>query len=217
MSEARPYSKAQQLGRGTKRYRRKVASPKQWQAITAAKIGPCRVCGSAANNGRVHGRIQFHHVVARDFHGDDLAENIVPLCSDCHELVTHRDREACRVLCASLSDAEYAYAVTKLGEQVFERCYGITYGRWARSVVRGPSMSAAVYGITLVKTAHGFGGAEKGTTVRVVFRTAHERDEAVRRAYRILVRDRPSENPMAWSPTDEQFSAEAEGSQEPPS
>jgi 5-methylcytosine-specific restriction endonuclease McrA len=129
MSEAKPYPKSAQLGRGTKRYRRKVASPKQWQAITAAKIGPCRVCGSAASNGRVHGRITFHHIVPRDFHGDDLAENIAPLCHDCHDLVTSRDPQACKTFCASLDDYEYAYSIQKLGEQVFERVYGIEYGR----------------------------------------------------------------------------------------
>ncbi len=35
--EATPYTKAQQLGRGEPRYRRKVvASPKQWHAVTRA-------------------------------------------------------------------------------------------------------------------------------------------------------------------------------------
>ena len=43
MTDAKPYTKSQQLARGAKRYRRKVASPKQWQAIIAAKVGPCRV------------------------------------------------------------------------------------------------------------------------------------------------------------------------------
>ena len=41
---ADPYPKSRQLARGERRYRRKVASAKQWQAIMAAKIGPCRVC-----------------------------------------------------------------------------------------------------------------------------------------------------------------------------
>lgn len=121
MTEAKPFPKSQQLARGEKRYRRKVASPKQWQAIMAAKGAPCRVCDA--------GVVTFHHVVPRDFHGDDVAENIVPLCDRCHGLVTSRYPEACRTLCASLTDAEYAYAVEKAGEDVFSRVYGITYGR----------------------------------------------------------------------------------------
>ena len=39
-----PFPKSVQLARGERRYKRKVASPKQWQAISEAKRGPCRVC-----------------------------------------------------------------------------------------------------------------------------------------------------------------------------
>jgi 5-methylcytosine-specific restriction endonuclease McrA len=118
----KPYPKAQQLARGETKYRRKVASPKQWQALKEAKRGSCRVCGDGIG-------LSLHHVVPRDFHGDDLADNLVPLHFDCHLLVTMREPEACRTLCASLTDAEYAYAVEKVGEGVFERVYGIKYGR----------------------------------------------------------------------------------------
>lgn len=65
-----------------------------------------------------------------------------------------------------------------------------------------------VYGVTLVKTAHGFGAAERGATFRAVFKTGYEQDEAVRRAFRILERDRPSENLMAWKPLDEEYAHE---------
>jgi hypothetical protein len=67
--------------------------------------------------------------VPRSIGGDDVEDNIAPLCFDCHPLVTARDPEACRVFVASLTDAEYAYAVEKAGEAVFERVYGIEYGR----------------------------------------------------------------------------------------
>src|SRR4051812_34644689 len=85
-----PDPKAQTLARGPRKYRRKVASPKQWQAIASEKTGPCRVCGASASNGRVYGLIQLHHVVARAHAGDDAADNIVPLCPDCHDRVTRR-------------------------------------------------------------------------------------------------------------------------------
>ena len=129
MTDAKPYPKSQQLARGAKRYRRKVASPKQWQAIIAAKIGLCRMCCDPCTNGTLHGRVQFHHIVARDLGGDDVADNIVPLCPDCHHDVTRRVKAASAALCASLTDAEYAYAIDKAGEGVFERVYGIEYGR----------------------------------------------------------------------------------------
>lgn len=115
--------------RGPKRYRRFVASTKQWQVLAQTKNGPCRVCLTSASNGRVYSKIQLHHVVPRDFHGDDFADNLVPVCPDCHRLLHNREPEACRALCASLTDAEYAYAVTKLGEAVFERVYGVAYAR----------------------------------------------------------------------------------------
>jgi HNH endonuclease len=124
-----PFPKSRQLARGQKRYRRKVASPKQWQAISAAKVGPCRVCCDPGRNGGAFGRIQLHHIIPREDGGDDVADNIVPLCLSCHSLVTGRDVVRGRILCENLTDAEYAYAVEKAGEQVWERVYGITYER----------------------------------------------------------------------------------------
>jgi 5-methylcytosine-specific restriction endonuclease McrA len=129
VSDAKPYPKAQQLARGAKRYRRKIAGPKAWQAITAAKIGPCRVCVQPSGNGHGFNTVELHHVLPRDLGGDDVAENIAPVCRACHLLLTVRDPEASRALCASLTDAEYAYAVTKFGENIFERVYGIEYER----------------------------------------------------------------------------------------
>ncbi|HEX4672035.1 MAG TPA: HNH endonuclease signature motif containing protein [Solirubrobacteraceae bacterium] len=115
--------------RGARRYRRTVASPKQWQAIIAAKVGPCRICGDPGTNGRMYGRIHFHHVVARGDSGADTADNIVPLCPGCHDQVTRRELLACAILCASLTDAEYSYAIEQGGEGYLERRYGIRYVR----------------------------------------------------------------------------------------
>lgn len=120
--EAKPYSKAQQLARGERRYRRKVASPKQWQAIIAAKGKVCRTCHTWKN-------VQYHHIVPRDFGGDDVADNIVPLCGYSHDGVTQRRQKYVHEFLASLSDAEYAYAVGKAGEDWAERIYGLRYSR----------------------------------------------------------------------------------------
>ncbi len=123
MSE--PYSKERQLSRGAKRYRRKIASPKAWQAIFAAKCRSCRIC--LANVALV--TVDPHHLVARDHFGDDVPENIIGLCRDCHEQVERRDPGTCRIMLRRLDDAEYAYMVTRGGEDYAERVYRIEYHR----------------------------------------------------------------------------------------
>src|SRR5205823_8460706 len=125
--EAKPYPKSSQLARGERRYRRKVASAKQWQRIIQAKQGPCRVCRDVLTNGRVQASIEFHHLVKRGapFFGDDTEENIVPLCHDCHSLVTLRNPLALEVLAARLLDSEYAYIIDKLGDSGIEHLFGV--------------------------------------------------------------------------------------------
>jgi 5-methylcytosine-specific restriction endonuclease McrA len=97
----------------SKPYRRKVASRKQWARIAAEKTGPCRVCGSV-ENGRMETRIQLHHLVPRSRGGDDQAENIVPLCQRCHELVTIRDPQAILQLAENMQPEEIAYLERKI-------------------------------------------------------------------------------------------------------
>jgi predicted restriction endonuclease len=121
-----PFPKSRQLARGERRYRRKVASPKQWQAIIAAKRGRCRVCVQVGD-WQVNA-VQYHHVVSRADGGDDVPDNIVPLCWTHHAMVS-RGQPVCKSLLASLSDAEYAYMVDKGGEDYPERAYGIRYER----------------------------------------------------------------------------------------
>ena len=124
-----PYSKDRQLARGERRYRRKVASAKDWQRITAAKLGPCRVCVRVLANGGTptyapH-RVQFHHLVARIHGGDDLEENIVPVCIECHERVTMRDHIALAAVAESLSESERGYVLRKLGPDGYARLFGV--------------------------------------------------------------------------------------------
>lgn len=115
-----PYPKTAQLARKERRYTRKVASPKRWQAIADAKQGPCRVCNVPPPN-------ELHHLVARAIGGSDTESNIVPLCSDCHGLVTRMDKPACAALRRSLTDAEYAYATETLGDARFESKYPVVW------------------------------------------------------------------------------------------
>lgn len=129
MTDVTPDPKSRSLTRGRRKYRRIVASPKRWQAIADAKLGPCRICGSQGSNGRLYGHIQLHHIVSRQDGGDDVEANIVPLCPVGHTYVTQRDRGACLVLIASLAAEEWAYMIERGGENYPERAYGVTLGR----------------------------------------------------------------------------------------
>lgn len=120
MSEARPFSKEQQLARGERRHHRRVASKGTWQRIIDAKNGPCRCCYT-------EGPVEFHHLVPRAIGGSDVEANIVPLCQVCHRLITERDARFCALLRANLTDAEYAYAVETLGEARFEVRYPVDW------------------------------------------------------------------------------------------
>jgi hypothetical protein len=120
-----PFPKSAQLHRGERRYRRKVASAKSWQKIWDAKRGPCRVCSDRSFTSV----IDPHHLVRREDAGDDVPDNIVPLCRGCHEALHKRAPAICRLLLSKLSDAEYAYMVQRGGEDYAERVYGIEYQR----------------------------------------------------------------------------------------
>ena len=74
-----PFPKSRQLARGERRYGRKVASPKQWQAIRAAKCeGACRICEYASwSPAQPDARperwpLESHHLIPRDRHADFL-------------------------------------------------------------------------------------------------------------------------------------------------
>lgn len=63
----------------------------------------CRGCGKRATTG--------HHIILRSQWGDDVEENIMPLEQECHERY-HREG----FLLALLSEEEYGYIVSKLGQ-----------------------------------------------------------------------------------------------------
>ena len=124
-----PFPKDKQLRADRTRYRRKVAPRKEWERIKAAKAGPCRVCVNISTNGHIGPWIvDPHHLIARADGGDDLEENIVPLCRDCHDLVTNRDRDALRKLSKSLSESERGYVLRKVGEAGYSRIFGVGSG-----------------------------------------------------------------------------------------
>lgn len=67
--------------------RRIIATREQWQQIADEKMGPCRICRRVESNGSVQDRIEFHHLVRRSQGGDDVPDNIVPLCTMCHRQI----------------------------------------------------------------------------------------------------------------------------------
>jgi hypothetical protein len=121
--DAKPYPKAVQLSAARKPYRRVVRSRKGWEALYADKGGPCRVCSKRSS------LIVLHHLVKRSDGGDDLADNLVPVCHDDHAALHNRAPAIARLLLSRLSDAEYAYMVTRGGEDYAERVYGVSYER----------------------------------------------------------------------------------------
>lgn len=125
---AEPYPKTRQLARGERRYRRKVASPKQWAALRAEKLDgqPCRLLVRADGHERLcDGTLQLHHLVARAQGGDDVAENLAPLCDLHHGLVTRYVPPALEALAESLTIAEQAYIAGKLGAGGMQRLFGV--------------------------------------------------------------------------------------------
>jgi HNH endonuclease len=119
---AEPFPKDRQLARGERRYSRKIASPKQWQAIIAAKGDVCIMCDLMLV---VKLPVEYHHLVPRSMGGDDTPENIVPLCAPHHRGVTAKWPNALTALAESLTDAEYTYVIGKLGEGAMGRLFGV--------------------------------------------------------------------------------------------
>lgn len=122
MSE--PYSKETQLARGERRYRARKASPAEWQRIIAAKRGQCLICERLGVRG-ISAYLEFHHLVPRSRGGDDVADNIVPLCSLHHGDVTANNPHALHALCLMLTGDERAYCAAKMGPEWATRLFGV--------------------------------------------------------------------------------------------
>lgn len=105
--------------RGWRTRGRKMATREEWAAIRAAKIRECRICETLI------GPMELHHLVPRSMGGDDVPDNLVPLCRSCHECVTVRISADLRDLAEALTDAEEAYCVGKLGEGALGRLFGV--------------------------------------------------------------------------------------------
>jgi 5-methylcytosine-specific restriction endonuclease McrA len=119
--------------RGWRTRGRKMATREEWESLRAKKLygQPCRFVDLAAFTGAKAHRApmlqvatELHHLVPRSRGGDDVADNLVPLCADCHDAVERWEDERAR-LAEKLTDAEHAYIVAKLGEGGMGRLFGV--------------------------------------------------------------------------------------------
>jgi hypothetical protein len=90
----------------------------------------CRVC-------RRRGFVSRHHLVKRSQGGDDVDENIVPLCGDgvagCHGRVEAKHRETLVALRKALRPDELDYIILRKGEAWLDRMYPRTTLQAVRS------------------------------------------------------------------------------------
>lgn len=111
------------MGMDPKPARRVKATAGEWAAIRERKLRgwPCRICDDKA-------AVELHHLVPRGMggaHGDDVAENLVPVCRVCHGLIEARDPWASSLLGRRLTNAERQYVVGKRGAWYLEKRYGL--------------------------------------------------------------------------------------------
>jgi HNH endonuclease len=97
--------------------KRVKATREEWQVLRWHKLMQgCRICG-------IRDRAEFHHLVGRDLGGDDVSDNLVPLCPIHHKQVEERQMVACSVLRDRLRGEEIAYVVGRKGEDFLSRYY----------------------------------------------------------------------------------------------
>lgn len=86
-----------------------------WEVLRRAKLRGCRVCGVD------YFRVQLHHLVGRDLGGDDIADNLVPLCPEHHQAVEERKL----MIWPNLTKQEQDYIGRKKGVDFARRYYGV--------------------------------------------------------------------------------------------
>lgn len=94
--------------------------------LRGLKLGPCRGCGC----GTTELGISLHHLVPKSLGGDDVADNVIPLCGHgtlgCHGAVEDHPRgweEIAGRIRASLTKAEIGYVVLKKSRDFLDRYY----------------------------------------------------------------------------------------------
>lgn len=124
----RPEASVGGMGR-PKRNRPTKASPARIDEIRAKKAQSCRLCGTTQN-------VDAAHLIPKGMGGTIggvwTESNIIGLCgpgnsAGCHGLTEKRDRAACHLLRSLLTDAEYSYVVSKMGEGWLDQRYPVLW------------------------------------------------------------------------------------------
>jgi len=95
--------------------RRIRVSPREWNRLHDEKGGPCRLCGDR--------KYELHHLVGRDLGGDDVADNLVPLCRAHHGEVQELKEVASSALGRLLTPEERSYVMLTKGQAFLGRYY----------------------------------------------------------------------------------------------
>jgi hypothetical protein len=109
--------------RGPKKLRRIVNRLPLLSKLLAER--ECRQCGKPASDP--------HHLLLRSQGGDDVEENIIPLCRRDHDLVHAWDADTRIELGGKIHDDEIAYVVGKLG---FDGASVYFMWHWRRMIPR---------------------------------------------------------------------------------
>jgi 5-methylcytosine-specific restriction endonuclease McrA len=105
--------------------RRRVVDASAGAAKVAAE-GECRACRSTRRGEAWWYRLQRHHLVPRSLGGDDVDDNIIPLCPPCHTDYEGNGKERrgiARRIRAKLQATEEAYILAKKSEAWLRRYY----------------------------------------------------------------------------------------------
>jgi len=97
--------------------RRIIEDREGWEVLRRQKLRGCRVCGVT------YFIVQLHHLVGRDLGGDDVPDNLVPLCPTHHQEVEERKLVTCSVLRERLTPDELRYVLGKKGDRFLDRYY----------------------------------------------------------------------------------------------
>ncbi len=107
-----------------------IVDPEAGKAKVEAE-GCCRLCRRRVLPRWLGGfwldSLERHHLVpkgmGRTIGGDDLDDNIIPLCTRCHRAVTEKLRWATMAVRASLLPHEEAYVITRKGQWWLDKNY----------------------------------------------------------------------------------------------
>ena len=104
------------------------ASLVEWGALHVEKMGYCYGCGADGET--------LHHLVGRGVGGDDVADNLIPLCGHgsvgCHGVITSHNRdgasgltypEVAHAVRVSLTLPEVGYVLRKKGRDWLDELY----------------------------------------------------------------------------------------------